>query len=143
MLSIALMMFSGCGISESRGEEPNLPVDPEKPSDALQQEELVHLEFFDQFDWYNQSVDNSGGFVLSETEQDGGLCYKFENTDLGVTILVPPANDSAFPPVAAVFYQGNLAIPALPPKRSVQPCHSILEKLLKCPHYREPEGVVQ
>lgn len=61
------------------------------------------LEFADQFDRYNDSLDPHD-FTISAGELDGQPCYQLDNEEYGVTVLVP---ENGYEVQAVVLYQGR------------------------------------
>ena len=97
LCSAVLLLLTACS-PKSTGSVPSASL---SPSESAHHPVLDHLEFYDQFDWYNNSVDEHD-FVISETEIDGSLQYCFENTEYGVTIHVPPEK-----PLVATLSRGE------------------------------------
>lgn len=88
----------------------NLPTESSAPAasavDTPAQAEPEHLPFYDQFDGYNNSIDEHDFFV-SEAEYDGKLCYKLENVEHGICIYVRPGERAAYSQ-ATLCYQDRM-----------------------------------
>lgn len=91
------LLLTAC-VSEASAPSPS-------PVGSLPPAQDEHLEFYDQFDRYNNSLDDHD-FVISEREADGKLHYCFENAEHGVTILVPPGEKTEAP-TATLQYQND------------------------------------
>ena len=81
---------------------PSPSVSP-SPVESLPPAQEEHLEFYDQFDRYNNSIDEHD-FVISETEVDGKLQYQFQNEEHGVTVFASPRGKTE-PLAATLAYQ--------------------------------------
>lgn len=100
VLAAALLLFlSACGPAAEETAGPSIPAQV-SVSPMLEAASPV-LEFADQFEWYDRSSDPHD-FMISEGTLNGQLCYRLDNEEYGVTILVP---ENGYQVQAVLLYQ--------------------------------------
>ena len=102
LLAFSAVLAFALTACSSGTASPSPSVSP-SPVESLPPAQDQHLEFYDQFDRYNNGIDEHD-FEVSETEVDGKLQYLFQNEEHGVTILISPY-EKAEPFVATLACQ--------------------------------------
>lgn len=97
-LAALLLALTACA-GRQASSAPPAPT----PTPSPAEEAVEHLPFYEEFDLYNNSVDEHD-FTVSEVRFNGELRYCFQNEEHGVDIYVSPRTDTD--PALALAYLG-------------------------------------
>lgn len=96
-LAALLLALTAC----TGGQAPSAPP---APTPTPTEETVEHLPFYEEFDRYNDGIDEHD-FTVSEVRFNGELRYCFQNEEYGVDIYVTPRTDTD--PALALAYLGT------------------------------------